>query len=87
MQPGIAGVVPNEDRSILYVARIDKRSPSNEIEVEVMRKQFLESQGELSNYALQQSRSRDGNFAERLFVKHGVKMSRSEETKDRKSVV
>jgi len=74
LQPGGTAVVPNFDRSVFYVMHIDKRSPGDEVEVEVMRKQFLESEGDLSQYAMNQSRSRDGSFADRLFVKHGVKM-------------
>ncbi len=82
MKPGDTAVVPNEDRSVFYVTRIDKRTPGTPTEAEVMRKQFLESQGDLSQYAMQQSRALDGNFADRLFIKHGVKMSAEEEKND-----
>ena len=75
MQPGGTAVVPNADRSIYYVVHIDKRTPSTEAEIAVMQKQFLESQGELSRYADGMSRSNDGSYVDRLFVKHGVKMS------------
>lgn len=70
--------MPNMDRSIFYVMHIDKRTPSTEAEVAVMQRQFLESQGELSQYAMNLSRSRDGNFVDRMFLKHGVKMSLSQ---------
>ena len=79
MQPGDTAVVPNFDRTIYYVVHVDQRTPSTESEIAVMRKQFLESQGDLASYAQQQSRSRDGSFADRLFIKHGVKMSGSED--------
>ncbi len=82
MKPGDTAVVPNEDRSVFYMTRIDKRTPGTPTEAEVMRKQFLESQGDLSQYAMQQSRALDGNFADRLFIKHGVKLSASEEKND-----
>ena len=75
MQPGATAVVPNADRSIFYVMHIDKRTPATEAEIAVMRKQFLESQGELSQYAVGLSRANDESFVDRLFVKHGVKMS------------
>ncbi|MFO1008073.1 MAG: hypothetical protein U0929_19090 [Planctomycetaceae bacterium] len=75
MKPGATAVVPNVDRSIFYVMHIDKRTPSTEAEVAVMRKQFLESQGELTPYAEGLSREYDDSFIDRLFVKHGVKIS------------
>lgn len=75
MQPGATAVVPNADRSIFYVMHIDKRTPATEAEVAVMRKQFLESQGELNRYAVGLSQANDESFVDRLFVKHGVKMS------------
>ncbi len=83
MQPGDTAVVPNEDLSVLYVTHIDKRSPATEVEAEVMRKQFLESQGDLTVYAMRQSGTHDGQFADRLFIKHGVKMSGSDEKNDK----
>lgn len=75
MQPGGTAVVPNADRSVFYVMHIDKRTPSTEAEIAVMRKQFLESQGELSMYAQGLSQANDSSYVDRLFVKHGVKMS------------
>ncbi len=83
MKPGDTAVVPNEDLSVLYVTHIDKRSPATEVEAEVMRKQFLESQGDLTVYAMRQSGTHDGQFADRLFIKHGVKMSGSDEKSDK----
>ncbi len=77
MKPGETAFVPNFDRSVVYVMQIEKRTPSTEAEISVMQKQFLESQGELAQYAANVSRSHDGNFFERLFVKHGVKMTQS----------
>ena len=75
MQPGATAVVPNADRSIFYVMHIDKRTPSTEAEVAVMRKQFLESQGELTQYAVGLSQANDENFLDRMWLKHGVKIS------------
>lgn len=83
MQPGGTAVVPNVDLSVYYVTHIDKRSPATEIEAEVMRKQFLESQGELTGFAMQQSRSFDGQFGDRLFTKHGVTMPGADEASDK----
>ena len=83
MQPGQTEVVPNLDRSVFYVMRIEKRSPGTESEVAVMRRQFLESQGMLSRYANQQVHSRNPNIASRLFLKHGVIFPRSKEEDDR----
>ena len=83
MQPGGTAVVPNEDLSVFYVTHIDKRSPATEVEAEVMRKQFLESQGDLTVYAMRQSGAHDGQFADRLFIKHGVKMSGADEKSDK----
>ncbi len=83
MQPGDTAVVPNEDLSVLYVTHIDKRSPATDVEAEVMRKQFLESQGDLSQYARQHSRPDVNDFFNRLIIKHGVKMSGADEKNDK----
>ena len=83
MKQGDTAVVPNEDLSVFYVTHIDKRSPATDVEAEVMRKQFLESQGDLTVYAMRQSGAHDGQFADRLFIKHGVKMSGSDEKSDK----
>lgn len=83
MKTGDTAVVPNEDLSVFYVTHIDKRFPSTEVEVEVMRKQFLESQGDLTVYAMRQSGSYDGQFGERLLNKHGVKPSGADDTSDK----
>ena len=73
MQPGSSAVVPNFDHSIFYLFKVEKRTPGTEAEVEVMRKQFIESQGELTNFAMSQSQSREGMYGDRLLIKHGVK--------------
>ena len=83
MKPGSVGLVPNEDRSIFYVARIDTRTPGTEAEIAVQRRQFLESQGDLSKYAMQQSNAYVGiNTFDHLFLKHGVQIHRADEESD-----
>ena len=83
MKPRSVGVVPNEDRSVFYVTRIDTRTPATEAEIAVLRKQFLESQGDLSQYAMQQSNAYVGiNTFDHLFLKHGVQVNRAAEETD-----
>ncbi len=82
MQPGSVGVVPNDDRSVYYVTRIEKRTPATEAEIAVMRRQFLESQGDLSRYATEISSSYVGHPFNLLFVKHGVKRPAEDEEND-----
>lgn len=74
MKPGETAVVPNEDRSSYYIVQIEKRTPSTDSEIEVMRKQFLESQGALTGYASNYVRNRSGSVGDRLFEKHGVEI-------------
>ena len=82
MQPGQTAVVPNIDRSVIYVMHIDQRTPATEAEVEVMRKQFLESQGDLTRFAFRQSMAHDGNYIERMYTKHGIRASKAIEGTD-----
>ena len=76
MKAGETAVVPNQDLSVYYVVRIEKRTPSTDTELETMKNNFLGSgTGNLSRYANQFATAQDGNFVDRLFTKHGVKVN------------
>jgi hypothetical protein len=76
MKPGETAVVPNQDLSVYYIVRIEKRTPATDTELETMRNNFLGSgTGNLSLYASRFATAEDGNFLDRLFTKHGVKIN------------
>ena len=84
MKPGDTAVVPNENLSVYYIVKVEKRTPSTESELESMKNSFLSSaagSGNLSGYAAQMSMAQDGNFLDRLYTKHGVKIP-NEESED-----
>ena len=76
LKSGDTAVIPNEDLSVYYVVKLEKRTPSTDTEMETMKNAFLGSgTGNLSFYAGRFATSQDGNFLDRLFQKHGVKIA------------
>lgn len=76
MKPGDTAVIPNENLSIYYVVKIEKRTPATDAELESMKNSFLSDRtASLNRFAGGMAMSQDGNFLDRLFIKHGVKIA------------